>query len=80
MGVNVNVSVERSDSALVGSAVIAGYGVGLFDSLTEPIEKVTKTTQTFKPDMAKHEKYQPYFEAYKDVIEALHPIYEREGF
>ncbi len=72
--------LERGDSALVGSAVIAGYGVGLFDSLTEPIEKVTKVTETVQPNMENHVLYQPYFEAYKDVIEALHPIYEREGF
>ena len=72
--------VERGDSALVGSAVVAGYGVGLFDSLTDPIEKVTKITRVFEPDMEKHKLYQPYFEAYKDVIELLHPIYEREGF
>ena len=71
---------ERGDSALVGSAVIAGYGVGLFDSLEEPILKVAKVTETVQPDMDKHMLYQPYYEAYKDIIEALHPIYEREGF
>ncbi|MBT7122431.1 MAG: hypothetical protein HN948_05410, partial [Clostridia bacterium] len=44
------------------------------------ILKVTKIAETIEPDMDKHELYQPYFEAYKDIIEALHPIYEREGF
>lgn len=72
--------LKASDSALIGSAVIAGYGVGLFSSIEEPILKVTRIDETVQPDMARHAKYAPYFEVYKDVIELLHKVYMKEGF
>jgi xylulokinase len=72
--------LQASDSALIGSAVVAGYGVGLFSSIEEPILKVTKIDETVQPDMSKHAKYAPYFEVYKDVIDLLHKVYMKEGF
>jgi xylulokinase len=72
--------LKTSDSALIGSAVIAGYGVGLFDTIEEPILKVTKIEHTVQPNMDNHARYTPYFEVYKDVIELLHKVYMKEGF
>jgi xylulokinase len=72
--------LKASDSALIGSAVVAGYGVGLFENLTDPILKVTKIEETIQPNMDRHAAYVPFFEVYKDVIELLHKVYMKEGF
>jgi sugar (pentulose or hexulose) kinase len=72
--------LKASDSALIGSAVVAGYGVGLFSSLEEPVLKVVKTENTVQPDLEKTEKYAPYYEVYKEVIESLHGVYMKEDF
>ena len=72
--------LAASDSALIGSAVVAGYGAGLFDSLEEPVIKATRIEETIEPDMKRHAMYAPTFEIYKNVIELLHPVYKKEVY
>lgn len=65
-----------SESALAGSAVIGGVGVGLFDGYRAPIQRVMQGGEPLHPDPAKHAAYAPFAEAYLQVIDALTPIYQ----
>ena len=53
-------TLENPDTGALGCGVIAGYGVGLYDSIPEP---------------QGHLDYQPYTQAYRNSFERLRPVY-----
>lgn len=79
LGVDVT-SFETGDTALIGSAVIAGVGAGVFADYRAPIEKLVKKRQTFQPDAAAHAAYAPYQSAYLKSMDALTGVYQDEVF
>ncbi|MCL1795273.1 MAG: FGGY family carbohydrate kinase [Clostridia bacterium] len=64
------------ETALAGSAVVAGVACGLFPDYREPLGKVMSEGKTFRPDPESHEAYQPFAREYLHVIRALEPIYQ----
>jgi len=64
------------ETALVGSAVVAGVACGLFSDYRAPLKKVMREGKTFRPDPKNHEAYQPFAREYLNVIRALEPIYQ----
>ena len=69
---------QMGDTALVGSAVIAGFGAGVLDDYKAPILKVTRMGKSFKPDMGSHEAYKKHAREYLNVIDALRGVYQSE--
>ena len=63
-----------SDSSL-GSAMLAGLAVGVFDSPEDAVEKCVKENYTVTPNKENAEKYRKVFEKYKKIHDALAPIY-----
>ena len=68
-------TVEHSDSSL-GSAILAGVAVGVFQNCAEAVEKCVRKTGEVFPDPAEVEKYARLYESYKLVHDALAPIYK----
>ncbi|MDD3138789.1 MAG: FGGY family carbohydrate kinase [Lachnospiraceae bacterium] len=64
--------LEREDVALWGTAMIAGYGVGLMDDLNEIAQKNVVVKRIYKPDMEKHQKYRQYKKIYAQLRKELH--------
>lgn len=75
LGLNVTV-FETGDTALLGIAVIAAYGVGMLSDYRQPIRKVIKKRTEFAPDTMKHNAYQAYADAYLRAIDQLTPFYD----
>ena len=75
LGLNV-IPFSMGDTALVGSAVIAGVGAGVFSDYREPIRKVMHPAKTLHPDMEKHAVYADYAATYLKTIEALTGVYQ----
>lgn len=71
---------EMEETALVGSAVVAGVATGVFESYEEPLSKIMKEGKTYTPNMANHEAYKPYAEQYLKVIEKLEDVYKSEVY
>jgi xylulokinase len=69
---------RMGDTALVGSAVIAGFGAGVFDDYKKPVLKFARTGKTFEPNMENHRTYKKYAAQYLDVIGALEKVYKSE--
>jgi xylulokinase len=63
------------DTAALACCAITGYGVGLYDSLTQLVS--TPTESVASPDAALKETYRARKEIYGDVFGALHGVYER---
>ena len=69
------VRTEVGDTALVGSAAIAGKGAGVLDDCRAAIQKTIRNKPPVKCDSARHEKYKPLAEKYLQTIEALSRVY-----
>jgi len=76
LGVNVT-TFEMGETALLGSAVIAGCGVGVLPDYKEPIERVMRKQAEFKADMERHAAYAPFAEAYLAAMDTLTQYYKQ---
>ena len=70
-------TIENSDSSL-GSAMLAGVALGIFESPKDAVNKCMKVCDTVVPNKENTPKYRKAFERYKKIALALAPIY-REG-
>lgn len=68
-------TLENPDTEALGCGVIAGYGVGLYDSIPETVDRLTVQKQEFIPEPQGHLDYQPYTQAYRNSFERLRPVY-----
>ena len=68
-------TLENPDTGALGCGVIAGYGVGLYDSIPETVDRLTAQKQEFIPEPQGHLDYQPYTQAYRNSFERLRPVY-----
>lgn len=68
-------TTESSDSSL-GSAMLAGIAVGVFKDAVDAVEKCVKVKDIVTPDKEKTAKYKEIFNVYKQVHDALAPIYK----
>jgi xylulokinase len=71
-GMEVEVS-EIQDTSPLGAAMLAGVALGLWRDLDEAADSVKGTTQVFRPDPARHARYQPLSELYQSLAPALRP-------
>lgn len=72
------VAYEQGETALAGSAIIAGCGAGVFADYRDPMKNLGKEGASFEPNMENHEKYQKYADQYLNVIDALGSVYQSE--
>jgi xylulokinase len=57
-------TVEVEDTACLGAALIAGWGIGVFDSPQTAVASVIRPRQRFEPDEKKHRLYREKLELY----------------
>ena len=67
---------ENSDSSF-GSAMLAGVATGVFDSFDNAIEKFTKKISETRPTPENTKLYRKQFEIYKEIHDALAPVYQK---
>lgn len=70
LGVPV-VQLERKDGAPLGSAMLAGVAVGLFDSVQAVASQWVKTGEVCRPDAALEAHYSQKLTAYEDLLNVL---------
>ncbi|MBO5726455.1 MAG: xylulokinase, partial [Clostridia bacterium] len=66
---------ESSDSSL-GSAMLAGVAVGIFENPSDAAKKCVKQVAVTTPIKENTEKYAELFKDYKRIADALLPIYQ----
>lgn len=72
-------TISLSDTASLGCCAIAGYGVGLYGSLGELVERVAVTRNVINPVPGRHDFYARRKDIYADIIPALHNTYKALG-
>jgi sugar (pentulose or hexulose) kinase len=63
-GVPMSVA-EVADAPLLGDAILAATGLGIYRSLQEAAQAMVRVAGTYIPQAGNHEAYQAYFEQYK---------------
>lgn len=67
-------SLKTVDAGTVGSAMLTGIAVGVFQNLKDAAEKMVREAETFLPRKEMHEKYMKIYERYKAVYAAVRPL------
>jgi xylulokinase len=66
---------EVLDAAPLGSAIIAGVGVGVFESFAAGANKMVRPHRTFEPDAERHSVYDAVYKRYRALYPAVKEIY-----
>ena len=79
LGVRVE-TFETGETALIGSAVIAGIGAGALSDYEQPIQGIMKKRHSFTPDHDRYAQYKPYAAAYLAAMEHITQFYKTNPF
>jgi len=69
--------VTQQEPAILGSAIIGGYAVGLFDDLAKTSQKFVQIKNQIEPRAEYHDHYKQYAEIYIDLIDNLNNTFQR---
>ena len=58
------------EATALGAAVLAGYGVGIYDSIAHGAEKCVKWDKVFTPNMENHKVYEELYPTWRKVYDA----------
>ena len=70
-------TLARSDLATLGSAVIAGCAVGLFEDAAALAGRLSRPERVVEPRAGAQERYLPYIEIYRELFPTLRETYRR---
>lgn len=74
------IAVPSSDTATtLGAAILAGVGVGLYESFDEAVKRTVHVTRHHEPDMEKHAVYESQFAVYLELYENLKGLMKKTG-
>ena len=81
---NIPVSFTReSEGPVLGSAMLAAVGAGVYPSIQEASENMVHTERTIEPDAGRHEEYKfyvdRYVETYPQMRELMHDMSRHEA-
>jgi len=65
----------RSDLATLGAAIVAGYGVDIFEDIGKITSKFGNGDYVQKPDAAEFKKYEKSIGVYQELFPLLMPVY-----
>lgn len=72
--------VPFSDTATtLGAALLAGVGVGMYDSFETAVKETVKMTRSYEPDEKRHELYMKNYEIYLELYEQLKDLMKKTG-
>ena len=70
------VCLNRENLSALGAAILAGYGLGIYDDMAETARRFVKHTDRFEPRPAVHEFYRAYAEFYGRLLDRVEPAYD----
>jgi xylulokinase len=63
--------LQCTEAGILGAAIIAGVGCGVFASHDEGVKRMVECAQTFEPNALQHERYGNMFEQYRKIWPAM---------
>lgn len=72
------IKVPASDTATtLGAAILAGVGIGMYESFESAVKETIVVTREQKPNMENHEKYKKSMELYLELYEDLKDTFSK---
>jgi FGGY-family pentulose kinase len=68
---------EVGDAVILGGAILAATGAGLFGSIGEAAGAMVHETDTIEPDSARHEEYKFFVDAYAETYPRMRELVHR---
>jgi xylulokinase len=68
--------LPRSDTAVLGCAIIAGHAIGAFPDMVKTARMFIETIDEIKPDHSQHRIYEKYITVYEKIFNQLHDTFE----
>ena len=66
------------EATALGAAILAGYGVGIYPSITEGARRCVKIDRTFQPDFGNHEIYEKMYRQWREIYRAQMELCDRK--
>jgi xylulokinase len=71
------ITLLREEGAVMGTAVIAGYGVSLFKNIADTISEWVKVAGRTQPRLKYHEFYLRYYKIYEELHDNLYTLFNK---
>ena len=71
------VSMVETQTEVLGAALLAGVGLGVYADFDEAVAAHVRPARTFKPDDRAHAAYDQLFPVYRDLYEDIEPYFTR---
>ncbi|MDF2614414.1 MAG: xylB [Clostridia bacterium] len=71
------VQVSRTEVGVLGSAICAGYGVGIYKDMEQTAKSFVTTKNCIEPNEKNTKIYQEYANVYLEMIQTMEPIYKK---
>jgi len=72
-------TLKTGDTATLGSAVTAGYGVKIYDNIKTAIDNMVKKQNEIQPGLKNHRSYIKNAEIYNDLFDSLEDAFRKVG-
>jgi xylulokinase len=69
------VRLDKNELAVLGSAIIAGFGAGAYDNLEKSSLSITSETDRVSPDKKRNAVYKKYIHNYAEMMDCLQPVF-----
>ena len=78
MNLPLNVT-DVDEAAPLGDAILAAVGCGLYSDPVTPVRDMISVRETIEPDLGMHQRYEEFFEVWREVYESLKPSMSRQS-
>lgn len=75
-GMTLHTTYSSQDTACLGSAILAGYAAGIFESVGSAVDQMVKIKKTYEPNLVNHDIYLKQYEKFKLLFNSLETLYE----
>ncbi|HUX51030.1 MAG TPA: FGGY-family carbohydrate kinase [Spirochaetia bacterium] len=67
-------TLRTREAASLGAAILAGFGIGLFPSIEDGINRLVHVDRVYEPDPETVEAYEARFRSYEQIYPTLKPL------
>ncbi|MDO4522253.1 MAG: FGGY-family carbohydrate kinase, partial [Eubacteriales bacterium] len=68
------IALKTIDAGTVGSAMLTGVAIGVFQDLNDATAHMVEQVQIYEPRQEMHEKYMQIYQRYEGVYQAVRPL------
>jgi xylulokinase len=70
------ITLNRQEFSTLGSAILAGYSVGVYKDMASVAQSFVQPVQRINPRPEFHQQYQPYISLYKRLVGEVKPLFD----